>query len=128
MWMQHACQIQDLLLEYGLEIVAETLIEGLSHVRRCTDEGRALMSLDLQVLINGLQHFVSINVKPKLQTVETFVKAYYLPETEYVHWARSHPEYSKTQVIGLVNLVAMTKSWKRKIRLEVLEKIEASVI
>ncbi|XVE79350.1 hypothetical protein DITRI_Ditri14bG0051100 [Diplodiscus trichospermus] len=84
-------EVQDLLLDHGLEIVAETLIEGLSRVKRCTDEGRALMSLDLQVLINGLQHFVSINVRPKLQIVETFIKAYYLPETEYVHWARAHP-------------------------------------
>ncbi|THG13830.1 hypothetical protein TEA_014308 [Camellia sinensis var. sinensis] len=67
-------EVQDLLLEYGVEIVAETLIEGLSRVKRCSDEGRALMSLDLQVLINGLQHFVPTNVKPKLQTVETFIK------------------------------------------------------
>jgi len=72
-------------------------------VKRCTDEGRALMSLDLQVLIlqfnyitysevnameksivtalmffqvliNGLQHIVSSNVRPKLQTVDTFIK------------------------------------------------------
>ncbi|XP_023519396.1 syndetin-like isoform X2 [Cucurbita pepo subsp. pepo] len=117
-------EVQDLLLEYGLDIVAETLIEGISRVKRCSDEGRALMSLDLQVLINGLQHFVSENVKPKLQMVETFIKAYYLPETEYVHWARAHPEYSKSQVIGLVNLVASMKGWKRKTRLEILEKIE----
>ncbi|KAH1066979.1 hypothetical protein J1N35_031966 [Gossypium stocksii] len=117
-------EVQDLLLDYGLEIVAETLIEGLSRVKRCTDEGRALMSLDLQVLINGLQHFVSINVKPKLQIVETFIKAYYLPETEYVHWARAHPEYSKNQIVGLINLVASMKGWRRKTRLEVLEKIE----
>ncbi|OMO90341.1 hypothetical protein COLO4_19229 [Corchorus olitorius] len=117
-------EVQDLLLDYGLEIVAETLIEGLSRVKRCTDEGRALMSLDLQVLINGLQHFVSINVRPKLQMVETFIKAYYLPETEYVHWARAHPEYSKNQIVGLINLVAAMKGWKRKTRLEVLEKIE----
>lgn len=27
-----------------------------------------------QVLINGLRHFVSLNVKPKLQMVETFIK------------------------------------------------------
>ncbi|KAJ6365732.1 hypothetical protein OIU76_030493 [Salix suchowensis] len=93
-------EVQDRLLEYGVEIVAETLIEGLSRVKRCGDEGRALMSLDLQVLINGLQHFVPVNVKPKLQMVETFIKAYYLPETEYVHWARAHPEYTKTQVVG----------------------------
>uniref|UniRef100_A0A5B7BLV1 Putative syndetin isoform X1 n=1 Tax=Davidia involucrata TaxID=16924 RepID=A0A5B7BLV1_DAVIN len=117
-------EVQDRLLEYGLEDVVETLIEGLSRVKRCTDEGRALMSLDLQVLINGLQHFVSINVKPKLQMVEAFIKAYYLPETEYVHWARAHPEYSKSQIVGLVNLVATMKGWRRKTRLEVLEKIE----
>ncbi|KAK8463967.1 hypothetical protein PHAVU_011G088000 [Phaseolus vulgaris] len=117
-------EIQGLLLDYGLEIVAETLVEGLSRVKRCSDEGRALMSLDLQVLINGLQHFVSLNVKPKLQMVETFIKAYYLPETEYVHWARAHPEYSKSQIIGLINLVATMKGWKRKTRLDILEKIE----
>ncbi|KAK7262226.1 hypothetical protein RJT34_29789 [Clitoria ternatea] len=117
-------EIQDLLLDYGLEMVAETLVEGLSRVKRCSDEGRALMSLDLQVLINGLQHFVSINVKPKLQMVETFIKAYYLPETEYVHWARAHPEYTKNQIVGLINLVATMKGWKRKTRLEILEKIE----
>ncbi|XVF19818.1 hypothetical protein REPUB_Repub11eG0143500 [Reevesia pubescens] len=117
-------EVQDLLMDCGLEIVAETLIEGLSRVKRCTDEGRALMSLDLQVLINGLQHFVSLNEKPKLQIVETFIKAYYLPETEYVHWARAHPEYSKNQIVGLINLVASMKGWKRKTRLEVIEKIE----
>ncbi|KAI3748213.1 hypothetical protein L6452_11156 [Arctium lappa] len=118
-------EVQDLLIEYGLETVSETLIEGLSRVKRCSDEGRALMLLDLQVLINGLQHFVTINVKPKLQTVETFIKAYYLPETEYVHWASAHPEYTKSQMVGLINLVATMKGWKRKTRLEVLEKIES---
>ncbi|KAF7848021.1 hypothetical protein BT93_L2362 [Corymbia citriodora subsp. variegata] len=34
-------------------------------------------------------------------------QAYYLPETEYVHWARAHP------IVGLVNLVAAMKGWKR---------------
>lgn len=33
-------------------------------------------------------------------------------------------EYSKSQIVGLVNLVATMKGWKRKTRLEVLEKIE----
>ncbi|KAH0892773.1 hypothetical protein HID58_055202, partial [Brassica napus] len=48
--------VQNLLLEYGIEIFAETLVEGLSRIKICTDEGRALMSLDIQ--INGLQHFL----------------------------------------------------------------------
>ncbi|KAL1298704.1 hypothetical protein AAHE18_18G051300 [Arachis hypogaea] len=91
-------EIQDKLLDYGLEILAETLVEGLSRVKRCSDEGRALMSLDLQ--------------------------AYYLPDKEYVQWAHAHPVYSKSQIVGLVNLVASMKGWKRKTRLQVLEKIE----
>lgn len=119
-----AKEVQDVLLEYGLENVADVLVEGLSRVKKCTDEGRVLMSLDLQVLINGLQHFVSVNVKPKLQVVETFIKAFYLPETEYVHWARTHPEYNRSQIIGLITLVAAMKNWKRKTRLEIIERIE----
>ena len=33
-------------------------------------------------------------------------------------------EYSKSQIVGLVTLVATMKGWKRKTRLEILEKIE----
>ncbi|KVH90726.1 Protein of unknown function DUF2451, C-terminal [Cynara cardunculus var. scolymus] len=119
-------EVQDKLIGYGLENLSETIVEGLSRVKRCTDEGRALMSLDFQVLITGLQHFLIINVKPKLQRVETFIKAFYLPETEYVHWACAHPEYTKSQMMGLINLVATMKGWKRKTKSEVLEKIEAA--
>ncbi|XP_027084711.1 uncharacterized protein [Coffea arabica] len=118
-------EVQDLLLEYGVEIVAEALIEGLSRVKKCTNEGRALMSLDLQVLINGLKHIVSFDVRPKLQIVEAFIKAFYLPETEYVHWARAHPEYTKSQIVGLINLVATMNGWRRRARLEVLERIDS---
>lgn len=117
---------QEVLLEYGVDNLAEILVEGLSRVKRCTNEGRALMSLDLQVLINGLQHLASAKIRSNLQIVETYIKAYYLPETEYIHWARAHPEYSKNQVIGLINLVASMNNWKRKARVELVEKIEAS--
>jgi hypothetical protein len=42
-------EMLELLLEYGVDTLAETLVEGLSQVRRCNNEGRALMLLDLQV-------------------------------------------------------------------------------
>ncbi|KAF3573695.1 hypothetical protein F2Q69_00059061 [Brassica cretica] len=99
-------EVQNLLLEYGTEIFAETLVEGSN--KRAT----ALSST---------------NVKPKLQIVDTFIKAYYPPGMEYVHWARAHPEYTKGQVVGLVTLVATMKGWKRKTRLELVDKIEAAV-
>uniref|UniRef100_A0A0D3DKM9 Syndetin C-terminal domain-containing protein n=1 Tax=Brassica oleracea var. oleracea TaxID=109376 RepID=A0A0D3DKM9_BRAOL len=110
-------EVQNLLLEYGIEIFAETLVEGLSRIKICTDEGRALMSLDIQLYCTSLS---STNVKPKLQIVDTFIKAYYPPGMEYVHWARAHP------VVGLVTLVATMKGWKRKTRLELVDKIEAA--
>ncbi|WZZ65876.1 hypothetical protein YC2023_077246 [Brassica napus] len=142
--------VQNLLLEYGIEIFAETLVEGLSRIKICTNEGRALMSLDIQdkplffadeikvkhkQLINCMTcsnkratALSSTNVKPKLQIVDTFIKAYYPPGMEYVHWARAHPEYTKGQVVGLVTLVATMKGWKRKTRLELVDKIEAAAV
>ncbi|CAM6044118.1 unnamed protein product [Sphagnum compactum] len=118
-------EMLELLLEYGVDTLAETLVEGLSRVRRCNNEGRALMSLDLQVLINGLQHLAPPRLRSNLQIVETYIKAFYLPETESLHWVRTHPEYTKSQVIGLINLVATANNWKRKSRVDMVERIEA---
>lgn len=46
--------MHELLLEYGVDTLAETIVEGFSRVRRCNNEGRALMSLDLQVCRSDL--------------------------------------------------------------------------
>lgn len=43
-------QILESMLAYGVDVLAETILEGLSRVKKCNNEGRALMSLDLQVL------------------------------------------------------------------------------
>lgn len=118
-------EIREILLEYGVDNLAEVLLEGLSRAKRCTNEGRALMSLDLQVLINGLRHLAPHRLAVNLHVVEAYIKAYYLPETEYLHWVRSHPEYTKGQVISLINLVAYGHKWTRKSRAEVLDRIEA---
>ncbi|BFI25231.1 syndetin [Marchantia polymorpha subsp. ruderalis] len=117
-------EVREAMLECGVDVLAETILEGISRVKRCNNEGRALMSLDLQVLINGLRHLASPKLKSNLLIVETYIKAFYLPETEYFHWIRAHPEYTKAQVVGLINLVASTYNWKRKTRMDLLEKIE----
>jgi len=77
------------------------------------------------VLINGLQHLAPQRLKSNLQIVETFIKAFYLPETEYLHWVRTHPEYTKSQAIGLINLVATANNWKRKTRVDMIDRVEA---
>lgn len=50
-------------LEYGMESISEVLVEGLSRVKRCTDEGRVLMSLDLQVLNFQFNYVTYLEVK-----------------------------------------------------------------
>eukprot|EP00897_Mesotaenium_endlicherianum_P008195 jgi/Mesen1/7403/ME000388S06623 len=119
-------QVQEEILVYGVDEVAEVLVEGYSRVRRCTNEGRALMSLDLQVLLSVMQTLLPAKAKPNMQIVENYIKAFYLPETEYLHWAQTHSEYSKSQIIGLINLVATMNNWKRKTRAEILERVESS--
>ncbi|XLS72000.1 hypothetical protein HN51_028865 [Arachis hypogaea] len=57
--LEHNGFIQVKLLDYGLEILAETLVKGLSWVKRCSDEGRALMSLDLQVQNLANQKYIT---------------------------------------------------------------------
>ncbi|MCO5614289.1 hypothetical protein L7F22_068567 [Adiantum nelumboides] len=118
-------EIREILLEFGVDNLAEVLVEAFSRAKRCTHEGRALMSLDLQILISGLRHLAPQRFASNLQVVEVYIKAYYLPETEYLHWVRSHPEYTKAQVISLINIVAYGHKWTRKLRADVLEKIEA---
>jgi hypothetical protein len=34
-------------------------------------------------------------------------------------------EYTKQQVIGLINLVATANNWKRKTRVDMIDRIEA---
>ena len=35
-------------------------------------------------------------------------------------------EYTKSQAIGLINLVATANNWKRKTRVDVIDRIEAA--
>ncbi|CAI7879503.1 unnamed protein product [Closterium sp. NIES-54] len=119
-------QVQHQLVQFAMEAVADVLVEGFSRVKRCSNEGRALMSLDLQTLINGLQQLTGR--RPDMQIVDTYIKAFYLPETEYLYWALSHPEYSRAQVVSLINLVAVMKGWRRKTRVGLIDRIEGQEI
>lgn len=66
--------MQELLFEYATDGIGEALVEGFSRVKRCTNEGRALMSLDLQVLLNGLQNLSPTKTKPNMQIVDNYIK------------------------------------------------------
>lgn len=60
--------------------IMETLLSGFSTVAKCTPQGRALMSMDLHALQNGLDlinHISSAAVPRGREHVNNYVKAFY---------------------------------------------------
>ncbi len=57
-----------------------------SAVRRCTNEGRALMQLDLRHFQVKVESLTRLRPLPDASIVETFIKAYYLPENALEKW------------------------------------------
>nr|CAB3500231.1 unnamed protein product [Digitaria exilis] len=92
-------EVKELGMEHNGYV--DLLLGEFKHYKTRLDHG----GISKEVSVREL----TTNVRPKLQTVDTFIK-----------------EYSKSQVVGLVNLVATMKGWKRKTRLETVEKIEAA--
>jgi hypothetical protein len=109
---------------------AEGVLAGLARVRKCTQEGRALMALDVSVLSSALKRMAPPTSKPDaaLRTVETYIKAFYVPEAELLHWTQTHAEYSVPQLLALVNQIAYAYKWSRTARSELVAKIEAGVV
>jgi hypothetical protein len=109
---------------------AEGVLAGLARVRKCTQEGRALMALDVSVLASALKRMAPPSSKPDaaLRTVETYIKAFYVPEGELLHWAQTHAEYSVPQLVALVNQIAYAYKWSRTARGDLVAKIEAGVV
>lgn len=111
---------------------AEAITNGLARVRKCSLEGRALMSLDVQVVIGGLKKMAPHPAYPKLDTamrsVDTFIKAFYLPEGELLHWSQTHPEYTPAQIVALINQISYAFKWGRNQAKDMITKIEAGAM
>ncbi len=62
------------------------LYNRFSAVRKCTNEGRALMQLDLRHFQVKVECFTRLRPLPDPSIVETYIKAYYLPENALEKW------------------------------------------
>ncbi|CAI5477761.1 unnamed protein product [Closterium sp. Yama58-4] len=119
-------QVQDQLVAYGLDELCDVMLDGICRVKKCNSNGRALMSLDLQVLVQGLQPIVGRGAVKGLQLVDNYIKAFYLSESQIIDWVRAHPEYTKAQVIALVVMAANGGNWKLKNKFEIIKKIDTA--
>jgi hypothetical protein len=76
-----------------VQSIMETLLSGFSQVGHCTPQGRALMTLDLYVLQNGLDLINHINSKavPRGRDyVNNYVKAFYKDKDDLLHWIEAN--------------------------------------
>jgi len=105
-----------ILWEFCIQIISRLLVEGYSCARKCTNEGRALMQLDFQQLLLVMEKISNLRPLPNREYVESYIKAYYLPEVSLEQWILDTKDYSTKQLIGLLN-VATHVSKKNRQRL-----------
>lgn len=75
-----------------------------ANVKKCSNEGRALMQLDFQQFLMKLEKLTDIRPIPDKEFVETYIKAYYLTENDMERWIKEHRVRAGKQLIKFLFL------------------------
>lgn len=104
----------------------DTVLEGLSRVRKCSTEGRASMTMDISALHSGLDSVHVCRPPRGKQYVDNYVKALYLSDEETVHWAQqSWQSYSQRHLHGLLQQALSSSLLKKKRLKDSLDALDA---
>jgi len=98
--------LQQVLWEEATRVASNMFVDGFSSARKCTNEGRALMQLDYRQFVIKLEKLSGLKPVPYQQFVSSYIKAYYIPESELGQWVEEHQEYSALQLRALVAATA----------------------
>lgn len=115
--------VSNILWEHCIRLANRTIVEGYANVKKCSNEGRALMQLDFQQFLMKLEKLTDIRPIPDKEFVETYIKAYYLTENDMERWIKEHREYSMKQLTNLVN-VCLGSHINKKARQKLLAAID----
>uniref|UniRef100_A0A5F9DAY4 VPS50 subunit of EARP/GARPII complex n=1 Tax=Oryctolagus cuniculus TaxID=9986 RepID=A0A5F9DAY4_RABIT len=115
--------VSNILWEHCIRLANRTIVEGYANVKKCSNEGRALMQLDFQQFLMKLEKLTDIRPIPDKEFVETYIKAYYLTENDMERWIKEHREYSTKQLTNLVN-VCLGSHINKKARQKLLAAID----
>lgn len=127
--------------EYFYPIIAHSIVEGLSQVKKCTLEGRSAMSLDLQAVTRILQitspkvgdHAAAptpgaqSRAMNAIRYIDDYIKAFYVPTTEIHQWAATHPGYTKSQVLALAACIAESSGLRKKDVTSIVAEVEENL-
>ncbi|XP_008062453.1 syndetin isoform X2 [Carlito syrichta] len=115
--------VSNILWEHCIRLANRTVVEGFANVKKCSNEGRALMQLDFQQFLMKLEKLTDIRPIPDKEFVEAYIKAYYLTENDMERWIKEHREYSTKQLTNLVN-VCLGSHINKKARQKLLAAID----
>ncbi|KAK6327847.1 hypothetical protein J4Q44_G00034930 [Coregonus suidteri] len=115
--------VSNVLWEHCIRLANRTLVEGYGNVKKCSNEGRALMQLDFQQFLMKLEKLTDMRPIPDKDFVETYIKAYYLTENDMEQFIKNHREYSMKQLTNLVN-VCLGSHINKKARQKLLAAID----
>jgi len=106
--------------------VMRTLVDSYAQIRKCTTEGRAAMSLDLNVLRSQISKLSKEHLKtlPLWDYANDFIKAYYLPEDDLCKWVAEHPGYTLNHYRNIA-VVGAGAGMRSKRRERLLQRIES---
>lgn len=74
----------------ALKLVMRRLVDAYASVKKCSNEGRALMQLDFQQLVVKLEKLCDVRPIPEKDYVEAYIKAFYLPDSSIEKWISDH--------------------------------------
>ena len=114
-----------ILWRQAASVIQDALVDGFSRVKKCTDAGRALMTLDVKTLRTEFTKLAPPSASIEWRYVDTYVDAFYVPESEARRWMAVHPEFSKAHKTALAHHVSAARRWSAKVRAELLVDIDA---
>ena len=107
-------EVRTYIWKLAFKSAAHLFVEGFSTAKKCTNEGRALMQLDYRQFVLKMEKLTDIRPIPYQDFVTTYIKAFYIPESELEGWVEAHREYSAAQLTALVNAVAYSNNKARQ--------------
>ncbi|RQM22543.1 hypothetical protein B5M09_004242 [Aphanomyces astaci] len=118
--------VRDELWAVVVRAVMEALVDGYANVKKCSAEGRALMSMDLMALQNGLDlinHTVSEHRWGRAY-VHNYIKAYYFQEPELLAFIDANKgRYRKAHLVRLAT-DGVCGNLRKPAQKDLLHKIE----
>lgn len=87
------------------QTVFDIVLEGFSKIRKCSNEGRALMTMDIGSLHDGLDSIHPCHPPRGKDHINNYINATYKSEEDTLHWVEENWQiFSYKQISGLLTL------------------------